>query len=57
MSGYYIVHFCIHHQNIWVSCGTNPDLLFIGYPGLFPWVKWLGCEADHSPLSNAEVSE
>jgi hypothetical protein len=32
-----------------------PSLLSNGYQGLFAWVKWLGCEADHSSSSSAEV--
>jgi hypothetical protein len=32
-----------------------PSLLSSGYRGLSPEIKWQGCEADHSPSSNAKV--
>jgi len=31
------------------------SLLFSGYRRFFSGVKWLGHDADHSPLSNAEI--
>jgi hypothetical protein len=35
----------------WHPCWPLDTLSFlsIGYEGLFPKVKWLGCEAEHSP--------
>lgn len=32
-----------------------PNLLSIGYKDSFPGAKWLGCEDNHWPPSNAEV--
>jgi hypothetical protein len=38
-------------------CGL-PNLLYNGYWELFPWrVKWLLCEADHSPPTSAEFKK
>jgi hypothetical protein len=35
-----------------------PNILSNGYQGVFPWgEKQLGCEADHSPPTSAEVKK
>jgi hypothetical protein len=38
-------------DQVWVP----PSVLFSGYQGSFPIVKWLRHEVNHSPPSNAEV--
>jgi hypothetical protein len=47
-------NFSFHHhiQNI---SGAHPASYWMGTRGSFPGVKWLGCEADHSPPCSAEV--
>jgi hypothetical protein len=41
---------CFSRENIQTSCGALPASCFLG-----TWVKKPGREADHSPLSNAEI--
>jgi hypothetical protein len=49
-------NFSLHHgvQN---GSGAHPASYPMGTRGSFPGVKRLGCEADHSPPSSAEVRE
>jgi hypothetical protein len=41
------------HQRVQTSSGAHSDSNVLG--ALTQGVKWLECEADHSPPSNAEV--
>jgi len=43
----------MHTEQLW----GPPSLLCSGYQGLFPWGKWPGHEADHSPPSSAEAKQ
>jgi hypothetical protein len=46
------------HYRVQTCSGTYPASYPMGTTGLFPWeVKGPGREADHSPLSSAEVKE
>jgi hypothetical protein len=46
------VYFSLHHC-VQTGSGAHP----VGTRGSFPGVKWPGCEADHSPPSNAKVKK
>jgi hypothetical protein len=44
------------HQCVHTSSGAHPAFYPVGTKGSYLGVKWLGCEADHSSLSNVEVN-
>jgi hypothetical protein len=45
------------HYRLQNGCGAHPASYPMGTKGSFHGGKAAGCEADHSPLSNAEVKE
>jgi hypothetical protein len=47
-------NFSLHHY-VLNGSGDHPASYPLGTRGSFPGVKQLGCEADHSPPSSAEV--
>jgi hypothetical protein len=51
-AGNFSPHHCVQNRS-----GAHPVSSPVGIRGSFPGVKWLGREADHSPLSSAKFKE